>query len=379
MSLAINTTDKLAALRQEAARMGIPVLPPDINRSVADFSLDKDSAGRLSIRYALAAVKKVGMTAMQSVVAARGGQRLPRSRRFRNAGRSAAPEPHAGRESCPCGGVPTLSFRCGTGGMPSMRLNWCCAARWWPRRSAKLASRRCSIRTNACRPMTRGSAAPKSPACRIFPTGTLWSGLPAEAEAIGFHLTAHPLDAYANVLRRLGVVAKQSARRARPGRRSAGEARRHRHRRQGAHHPHRQSHGLGAAFRCGGSFEVTCFSEVLARSRELLSPGASVLVTAEIRLEGEALRITAQDCASLDGAAAEAGAGMKVWLRATEAVAHIHTLLQREGRGRGRVVLVPRLDAEQDVEISLPGGFNISPRLAQAMKMLPGVERVEDL
>jgi DNA polymerase-3 subunit alpha len=43
------------------------------------------------------------------------------------------------------------------------------------------------------------------------------------------------------------------------------------------------------------------------------------------------------------------------------------------------VVLIPRLDAMQDVEISLPGGFNVSPRLAQAMKVLPGVERVEDL
>jgi DNA polymerase-3 subunit alpha len=30
------------------------------------------------------------------------------------------------------------------------------------------------------------------------------------------------------------------------------------------------------------------------------------------------------------------------------------------------------------VEITLPGGFNISPRLAQALKILPGIERVED-
>ena len=40
MSLAINNTDKLAALRQEATRMGIRVLPPDINRSGADFVLE---------------------------------------------------------------------------------------------------------------------------------------------------------------------------------------------------------------------------------------------------------------------------------------------------------------------------------------------------
>ena len=56
----------------------------------------------------------------------------------------------------------------------------------------------------------------------------------------------------------------------------------------------------------------------------------------------------------------------------------MHALLQREGGGRGRVVLMPRLGGGQDVEIALPGGFNVTPRLAQAMKALPGVERVED-
>ncbi len=37
MSLAINNTEKLAALRSEAERLGVRVLPPDINRSGADF------------------------------------------------------------------------------------------------------------------------------------------------------------------------------------------------------------------------------------------------------------------------------------------------------------------------------------------------------
>ena len=51
--------------------MGSLSLPPDINRSGADFTLERDEAGKLCIRYALAAVKKVGMAAMQAVVAAR--------------------------------------------------------------------------------------------------------------------------------------------------------------------------------------------------------------------------------------------------------------------------------------------------------------------
>jgi DNA polymerase-3 subunit alpha len=43
------------------------------------------------------------------------------------------------------------------------------------------------------------------------------------------------------------------------------------------------------------------------------------------------------------------------------------------------VILVPRLDRTQTIEIALPGGFNVTPRLAQAVKTLPGVARVEDI
>jgi DNA polymerase III subunit alpha len=128
-----------------------------------------------------------------------------------------------------------------------------------------------------------------------------------------------------------------------------------------------------------GSYEITLFSEVLARARELLAEGSAVLVSADLRLEGEALRITAQDLVPLDKAAADAGAGMRVWLERTEAVQHIRTLLGREGRGKGRVVLVPRVGLAQSVEIALPGGFNVTPRLAQSLKVVPGVERVEEI
>ena len=78
-------------------------------------------------------------------------------------------------------------------------------------------------------------------------------------------------------------------------------------------------------------------------------------------------------------AAADAGAGMRIWLDRTEAVPHIRALLAREGKGRGRVTLVPRLGDVQEVEITVPGGFQITPRLMQALKVLAGVERVEEV
>ena len=200
-----------------------------------------------------------------------------------------------------------------------------------------------------------------------------------EAEAIGFHMTSHPLDVYQAALRRLAVVPSNRL----DALAQSGAARvklagsvvnmKERTTRTGSRMAWvRLSDG-------GGSYEVTCFSEVLSRSRDLLVAGNSVLVTADIRLEGESLRITATDVSGLDQAAERAGAGIRIWLQKTEAVAHIRALLQRDPPGRGQVVLVPRLDAAQNVEITLAGGFNVTPRLAQALKALPGVERVEDL
>jgi DNA polymerase-3 subunit alpha len=128
-----------------------------------------------------------------------------------------------------------------------------------------------------------------------------------------------------------------------------------------------------------GSFEVTLFSEVLGRSRELLAEGNALLVNADVRMDGESLRITAQDVSALDDAAARAGAGLRIWLDRTEALPHIRALLDREGKGRGRVTLAPKIGLERSLDVVLPGMFNVSPRLAQAMKMVPGVELVEDV
>jgi asparagine N-glycosylation enzyme membrane subunit Stt3 len=47
---------------------GIRILPPDVNRSGADFSVELVADGTLAIRYALAAVKKVGFAAMAALV-----------------------------------------------------------------------------------------------------------------------------------------------------------------------------------------------------------------------------------------------------------------------------------------------------------------------
>jgi len=365
MSLAMNNTDRLAALRQEAGRMGIAMLPPDINRSGADFVLERRDA-KLAIRYALAAVKRVGRAAMEALEVARADR--------------------------PFADLADFAARVDPRQINKMQLENLARAGAFddlePNRARVFGGAETVLRRAQASAEEKGSGQiglfgePGRREELRLPETAPWMDMDRlgyEAEAIGFHLTAHPLDAYAQVLGRLGVIPSTRM----EARAQAGSARiklagsviasKERITRNG---------GRMAWVRlsdAGGAYEVTLFSEVLARARDALAVGNSVLVTADIRMEGEALRVTASDVVKLDDAAAQAGAGMRVWLEATEALPHIRALLTREGTGRGEVVLMPRTDAEQEVEITLPGRFNVTPRLAQAMRVLPGIARVEDL
>ena len=368
MSLAVNNTDRLAALKQEAERSAIKILPPDINRSGADFSVEQLEDGQLAIRYALAAVKKVGFAAMQAVVASRGEN--------------------------PFSDLADFAARIDPRQLNRMQLENLVRAGAFDRVDQNRARLFTGAETILRRAQSEqeekesgqiglfGDIGGGKPEPLRFPDMPDWPPLERlafEAEAVGFHLTAHPLDAYAQSLRRLGVT-------------------------QSAHVEARAAAGVGRVKIAGtvvatkeritrtgsrmawvrisdaaGSVEVTCFSEVLKRAREVLASGANVLVTAELRMEGEAVRVTAMDVVPLDQAAASAGGSIRVWLRASAAVPHIRDVLARESGGRGRVTLVPRIGLEQDVEIALPGGYNVTPRLAQALKSLPGVDQVEEV
>ena len=87
LSNEINNTDKISVLVAECKRMGITILPPDINKSALKFTPEKNGtavippeskehrqdldATRMAIRYGLAAIKNVGESAMELAIAER--------------------------------------------------------------------------------------------------------------------------------------------------------------------------------------------------------------------------------------------------------------------------------------------------------------------
>nr|WP_314072096.1 DNA polymerase III subunit alpha [uncultured Roseococcus sp.] len=386
MTLDLDKTDKLASHMQEAGRLKIKVLPPDINRSDAEFSIEQWSPppkpplpsgepapaetgwNSQAIRFALAAVKRVGMQAMRELVAARRETGIFTSL----ADFAARVDPRLLNKMQ----LENLAKAGAFDGLESNRARLVAGAETVLRRAQASAEDRNSNQIGLFGEVEQGPPMLRLPEALDWPQ---LDKLAFEAEAVGFHLSAHPLDEYKGALRRLGATPSALiADRARDGAtrlKLAGTvtSRKERNTRTGS-----RMAWLSLSDQTG-SFEVTFFSEVLNRSRELMEEGTAVLVTADARLDGEALRLTAQDIESLEKAAAGVGQGMRIFLDAATAAPDIRKLLERDGPGKGRVSLVPRLGAGQEVEITLKERWNVSPRVMQAMKLLPGVASVEEV
>ena len=71
MAYDLHLTDKLAIFVDDMRRLGVAYLPPDINASDADFTVEDTPDGGRAVRFALAALKSVGEGAMERLVAER--------------------------------------------------------------------------------------------------------------------------------------------------------------------------------------------------------------------------------------------------------------------------------------------------------------------
>ncbi len=63
--------DRMGPVVAECVRLGIPVLPPDVNRSGVDFSVDWSEDGREAVRFGLASIKNIGASAVEEMAAER--------------------------------------------------------------------------------------------------------------------------------------------------------------------------------------------------------------------------------------------------------------------------------------------------------------------
>jgi DNA polymerase-3 subunit alpha len=63
--------ERIAAAVAECTKLGIAILPPDVNRSDVNFAIERLDGGGPAIRFGLAVIKNVGSGAVEGIIAAR--------------------------------------------------------------------------------------------------------------------------------------------------------------------------------------------------------------------------------------------------------------------------------------------------------------------
>jgi len=368
MTYSITNTDKLNVFRQEIERLGIKLLPPDINRSSPDFAVETLPDGKKAIRYALAAIRNVGVPAMQALTAerARNGQFAD----VYNLVQRADPGVLNKRQ---------LESLINAGALDSLNPNRAqlfAAVDLLLRHAASAADEKQSGQNNLFDAGPARLPAPPLPA--IAPHESM-EQLRLEFEAIGFYLSAHPLDQHAKALARLGVVTQREMLQ-RAGRggstryRVAGivTARQERTSAKGNRYAFLQLSDMT------GSYEATVFSELLSANRELMSAGQSLILTIDVQKTGEEVRFTCQGIEPLEQAVENAAAGLRVFLSAADGVGGLREVLAREGRGRGQISIVV-MEPQREIELKLPGAWAVTGRGRAAIKSLPGIIEVQEV
>ena len=367
MTLDMGNVEKLNGYRRDLEKLGVELLPPDVMRSSAEFTVEKTPEGKKAIRYALAAIKGVGREAMNRLTeereangpfrdlfdfAERLDQRVLNKRLLESLVRAGAFDTLNKNRAQTFGAVEALT-----------------------RHSQATHESRSSNQNS----LFGDDTAQRRPQFPKMPDWAPMERLQQEFAAIGFYLSSHPLAAYERSLQRLGVcrAADLPALLARgmPGRIKLAGTVIDRMERTSAK-------GNRFAFvQCSdqsGAFELTVFSELLGSKRNLLEPGQAVLISADGRLDGEQVKLTAQTVEKLDDAVANAAAGLRIIVSDPVALESLRRMLDGK-KGRGRVTLVVPMPDETEAEVTLPGAYSIAGGLRDAIGMLPGIAQVEEI
>ena len=370
MTLDLGNTDKLNLLRQELDRLRIKLLPPDINRSQPTFSVETDpKSGKPAIRYALAAVKGVGELAMAELV----------RERAKNGGFKDLAD-FARRLDAKSFNRRQFESLARAGAFDAInpnRAQTVAAAEVILRHASRAAEDR-ETRQESLFGAIDPAFAPR-PSLPVVEDWPAVEKLQQEFAAIGFYLSSHPLDAYGKSLERAGILRWVDL----PAALAANGTTRFRLAGIVVGRKERTSaRGNRFAFvqmsDPSGIYEVTVFTEMLREARLLFESGEPLVVTVDIRREEDSLRLTAQKIEPLNDVVAHTAAGLRVFLGEERALAHLKNLFGRQTGGRGRVSVVLDL-SDSEVEIAIPGGFRVDPKMRAAVKSLPGIMDVHDI
>ena len=365
MDLDITNTDKLAGFKAECKAMGIEVLKPDVNESLAKFSVQN---GKL--RYALGAIKGVGESNMNAIVEAREkGGKFKDISDFINRVDAKQLNRKQLEQLIKAGAFDSIEKKRGKlfANIDTILKNISSAT------EMKTSAQSSLFGAEEYSSKVKLSDAPDWPDLEK---------LRLEAGAIGFYLSAHPLDVYAESMKKLGVKTCQEV----MANIKVGDSIKANIAGCVENFQKRISkNGNKYAFvglsDTTGNFEGMMFSDGLAKYEDTINTGCPLLVKVTInkQSEEENPRVMINSVKTLDEAIAEQAKGLVISIDNIAAVTEVKKVLYTDMRGLNKVYLEPELN-DWDVRIELDGGFAFSDNMMLTkLKSIPGVSSVKEI
>ncbi|NJC33355.1 DNA polymerase-3 subunit alpha [Sphingomonas jejuensis] len=363
-------TDKLAVFVEDMRRMGVPVLGPCVNGSVAEFDVEEGA-----VRFGLAALKGVGERAMELLVQERSA-----------AGAFASLDDFAGRVDPKLLNRRQLESLAAAGAFDAL------VDGGRSRRAAVFAAAETllavAVQAHGSRTSGQGGlfgAGDASVSAIRLAADAHWSiadAMAQEKDAFGFYFSAHPVDSYRHVAgahgaRPYATICRDPAP-ADGGRVGATmallvEDARWRTSARG------KRYMMATVSDASGQFVATCFDdEVAATIEEAARAGGCALATVELdRRPGEETpRVTIKALRPLEGLTANARLVMEVTVADPAAVAGLRSLVGSPGAGRGELLLRARLPDGGEALLRLGRGLLLDAELAARAERMPGVTAV---
>ncbi len=370
MSYDISNTDKLGIFVDDMRRMAVVCLPPCLNASLADFSVEPIGEGQLAVRYALGALKGVGEGAMETLCALRSeggpfvsvddfadriGARLLNRRQIESLGAS--------------GGFDTIE----------------------PRRAAvfiaaetilAVANAADDARTSGQGGLFGGDES--SAAAVQLPAADAWSmaeRMSQEKDAFGFYFSAHPVDRYRHLAeihnaRSFGAICALPAPvdGSRTGAVMAAlvEDVRWRTSARG------RRYAMATLSDASGQYVASCFEDsVCAELEEAGRTGACGLITVELdRKPGEEIpRVTLKRIQLFEAMAVDTRLKIEVSISNEATLAALSALLGGSHGGRGELIANLSIDGGT-ARVRLGRDFTLDAEIAARIEDLPGVEKI---
>ncbi|MFM9936905.1 MAG: DNA polymerase III subunit alpha [Novosphingobium sp.] len=370
MCFDMHQSEKLAVFVDDMRRAGLVLNGPDINRSEAEFTVERTEDG-YAVRYALAGLRNVGEKAMDAIVAER-----------------EAAGPYASLDD--------LFRRLPAGAMNRRGLEALAAAgaldALEPSRAKITANAELlmAVADEAARARTSGQAGLFGAEDHAEPAMRLAEAVPwtrseqmaAERETFGFYFAAHPVTEYravasANGARSYGSLmgGDGDAAGGRTGAVMAAlvEGVNRRKTKKG-------SDFIAADFSDGsGQFSASCFEEALVEPfQQWAREGTCVLLNVELDRPNpdEPPRITVRGARPLASVSSAARMLLKLDISRPEALTELALLLPRGGGGKGEVIARLRTGSMREPTIRLGADFVLDSEVIERLIPVEGLANV---